>query len=106
MKRLTQNQSSGSYVDGGDKENNLQAMCEMVGGLASGEGTATWDGTLKTLTVSDTRALANSEILLCGARGAMPLSTWYVSTRSAGSFVITSGEVESASCVVVYLVKN
>jgi len=103
MQKITKNTSSNSYVDGGDKETNLQAVCEVLAGLASGEGQATWTAS-NTLTKTDTRVTATSRIKLCGARTSAPLGFWYVSSVSAGTFTVTSTEVETAGTVLEYLV--
>lgn len=106
-KALTQNQSTGSYVDGADKEQNLQALCEATGGLASGEGQATW-GQASTLVVSDTRVVASRcRVVGLTADGAAPRGLWYISSQGAGTFTITSSEVEASGTKVNYIiVKN
>jgi len=52
--KLTKNtaDSSIAYIeDEGSRQNNLQSICEALGGLAAGEGQATWT-TSATLTVN------------------------------------------------------
>ena|SRR3990167_2308106 len=105
MQRLTQNQSSKSYVDGADKELNVQAVAEALGGLASGEGYATWTAS-NSLVVSDTRVVSSSRIKLCGARTSAPIGFWYVSSVGSGTFTITSTETELAGTVAEYIVVN
>jgi len=107
MQKLTMNTNSGSYVDGGDKERNLQAIAEGFGGLASGEGVGTWTAST-TLTISDTRVVSTSKIFIgavYGSNAKVGLS-WRVSSRSAGSFTITSDSTETAGCTFWYSVIN
>jgi len=87
------------------RRNNLQALCELAAGVVSTEGQGTWTAA-NTLTISDTRVTSSSRILLCGADTKDPVGMWYVSSKSSGSFVITSTEVEQAGCIVNYLVIN
>ena len=107
MTQLTKNtqRTDIAYVeDGGALKNNVQAVCEALGGSAAGEGQATW-AAAATLTVTDSRVISTSKIVL-SASGALPIGLWSVTTKSSGSFVITSSEVEEAGTLVDYIVVN
>lgn len=95
--------SAKSYAEA-NKDENLQSVCEALGGLASGEGKGTWTAAT-TLTITDTRVVSTSRILI-SAVGAAPIGLWYVSTIGSGTFTITSGETESAGTLVHYIVIN
>lgn len=105
---LTQDPSSGSFVDSGaDKENNLQVLCEAFAGTSPGtQGTATW-GNAATLTVTDSRVTATSIIVFGAVFGSQAaVGGWRVSSRSAGSFVVTSTETETSGTTFWYFVIN
>ena len=105
MQKLTQSMgnSAKGYVDA-NKDENLQAVCETLGGLASGEGEGTWTAATS-LTIADTRVVSTSKILISPVTNA-PIGFWYVSARSTGSFTITSTETETAGTKVHYIVIN
>lgn len=86
--------------------NNLQAVCEAIAGIASGEGQATWAGGIKTLTVTDSRVTATSKIFGLTPSVNAPIGFWYISSQTAGSFVITSTEVETVGTIATYGVLN
>lgn len=108
--RFTRNTANGSiaFVEA-NKDNNLQAVCESVAGIASTEGQATWGSDANSLTVSDTRVVATSRILICGATKGTNDPTgiaYWVDSISAGSFVLKSQNAEVVGTKVNYMVVN
>lgn len=107
--RLTRNAATGSYVDGGkEKDQNLQTLCEMLGGTLTGSGEGEWPGSESTLTITDDRVTSSSKILIGPTYGTIARIglDWRITTRSAGSFVITSDTEELDGCTFWYFVLN
>jgi hypothetical protein len=106
-KYLTIDASSGSYVDNGaDKNNNLQVLCEAFGGAnVDGQGVGTW-ATAETKTVTDARVTSDSVIFIQAYGSQTPNGIWTVTSRSAGSFVITSTDTELSGTTFWYSVIN
>jgi len=90
------------------KDNNLEAVCEAVTGILSTEGEATFTAS-NSITVTDTRVVSTSRILLClPIKGTLdPTGAfWWVDSQTTGSFVIKSSNPEVAGTKIPYFVIN
>jgi len=109
--KFTRNTGSGDtnkVFTEANKDQNIEAVCEAVGGIVSTEGLATFTAG-NSLTVTDTRVDANSRIVLGGPIKGTEDPTgafWWVDSQTSGSFVIKSSNPEVAGTKIPYFVLN
>ncbi len=92
-----------------NKDQNIQAVCEAVAGLQANEGVATWGSDQNSLTVTDTRVISTSRVLVCGVEKGTQDPTgvsYWVDSKSSGSFVLKSQNAEVAGTKINYMVSN